>query len=416
MHSIRSITLLLILATCLSCGGTKRNLNPMIQEFNHYEREAGDLSPTTQGGEALEAARGKRGVAQPLIEKGKLEEAAPILMKALADVRVAWAVRQAYEADRQTDDCSEIMERSRYQWENALAALEEAKRAVGKTASDITAEIPRGESLNRSPLPRPVIAGTSPVEGDWMRLRAVWDEWKEAAEVRDIGIADLAARFDAQIAMSTHKETNDALRPLYLYLAGRSIQELEARVREVRADRRCIESIRSADRFREAAERAYQATLSLQKGYAEDLQAQAVSREDEMYAALRQLEGKYASIQQSARGTIVSLADILFDFDKATLKRDVEFNLVRIATILNQFGEMKITIEGHTDNIGTPEYNLDLSKRRAKAVFDFLVSMGVAETRMSSEGYGLTRPVADNSTEAGRQKNRRVDLVIKEEE
>jgi outer membrane protein OmpA-like peptidoglycan-associated protein len=126
------------------------------------------------------------------------------------------------------------------------------------------------------------------------------------------------------------------------------------------------------------------------------------------------MEGKFATIRQDARGTIVSLADILFDFDKATLRRDVEFNLVKIATILNQFGEMSVLVEGHTDAIGTDEYNLGLSKKRAQAVSDFLASQGVDAKRLSWEGYGKTRPVADNDTDEGRQKNRRVDLVIQD--
>jgi OOP family OmpA-OmpF porin len=110
----------------------------------------------------------------------------------------------------------------------------------------------------------------------------------------------------------------------------------------------------------------------------------------------------------------VSLADILFDFDRATLRRNVEFNLVKIATILNQFPEMKILVEGHTDSIGTDEYNLDLSKRRAETVYHFLVSQDVEESRMSWEGYGESRPVADNDTDDGRQRNRRVDLIIRD--
>jgi len=81
---------------------------------------------------------------------------------------------------------------------------------------------------------------------------------------------------------------------------------------------------------------------------------------------------------------------------------------------LNQFGEMGILIEGHTDSIGTDEYNLGLSQRRAKAVYDFLASQDVAESRMSWEGYGESRPVADNDTDEGRQQNRRVDLVIQD--
>jgi OmpA-OmpF porin, OOP family len=75
---------------------------------------------------------------------------------------------------------------------------------------------------------------------------------------------------------------------------------------------------------------------------------------------------------------------------------------------------MNIHVEGHTDNVGTAEYNLDLSLRRATAVRDFLVSQGVAAERLTVEGLGFARPVAENDTEAGRQKNRRVDLVINE--
>jgi outer membrane protein OmpA-like peptidoglycan-associated protein len=173
--------------------------------------------------------------------------------------------------------------------------------------------------------------------------------------------------------------------------------------------------------YADAREGALRATLELERSLQDDLRrdldqlrAEAKTRQDELFNALSQMEGKFASIHRDARGTIVSLADILFDFDKATLRRDVEFNLVKIATILNQFGEMKILIEGHTDAIGSEEYNLILSKKRAQAVLDFMVSQGVAADRLSSEGYGESRPVADNETEEGRQKNRRVDLVIQD--
>ncbi|MCA9726748.1 MAG: OmpA family protein, partial [Candidatus Eisenbacteria bacterium] len=183
----------------------------------------------------------------------------------------------------------------------------------------------------------------------------------------------------------------------------------------------CVQATALASQLGEATDAARAATLDLERGLQENLRrqlesmrAEAKNRQQEMYDALTQLEGKYARIRQDARGTIVSLADILFDFDKATLKRDVEFALVRVATILNQFPEMQIAVEGHTDNIGSEAYNLDLSKRRARAVFDFLVSQGVDAARMTSDGFGMTRPVADNATDEGRQRNRRVDLVIRE--
>ena len=171
-----------------------------------------------------------------------------------------------------------------------------------------------------------------------------------------------------------------------------------------------------------ARDAALRATLELERGLQDALraqleqtQAEAETRQQQVYDALRQLEGKFASIRREARGTIVSLADILFDFNKATLKRDVEFGLVRIATILNQFPEMRIRVEGHTDNVGRVEYNLELSQRRAQAVRDFLVEQEVAAARLTVEGFGMSRPIVDNSSAEGRQKNRRVDLVIEDE-
>jgi outer membrane protein OmpA-like peptidoglycan-associated protein len=204
-------------------------------------------------------------------------------------------------------------------------------------------------------------------------------------------------------------------------VAGRNLQELEARVREREALDSCVKSTSLAGRYGEARDKALRATLDLERSLKADLRdelekarQEALDRQADMYDALQKLEGRFATITKNARGTIVSLADILFDFNKATLKRDVEFNLVKIATILEQFPEMNIQVEGHTDNVGTPEYNLDLSRRRAQAVADFMSTQGVDKPRLTVQGFGLTQPVADNATDAGRQKNRRVDLVINE--
>jgi outer membrane protein OmpA-like peptidoglycan-associated protein len=204
-------------------------------------------------------------------------------------------------------------------------------------------------------------------------------------------------------------------------VASRAVQALECRVRSGVNEQVCLDATQQIAAYGDAREGAMRATLELERTLQADLQkdldqlrAEAKTRQDELYNALSQMEGKFASIHRDARGTIVSLADILFDFDKATLRREVEFNLVKIATILNQFGEMSILIEGHTDAVGTDEYNLGLSQRRAEAVRVFLVSQGVTETRLSAAGYGESRPVADNETAEGRQKNRRVDLVIQD--
>jgi outer membrane protein OmpA-like peptidoglycan-associated protein len=81
---------------------------------------------------------------------------------------------------------------------------------------------------------------------------------------------------------------------------------------------------------------------------------------------------------------------------------------------LTVFKTSKVVVEGHTDNQGTAEYNQTLSEERALNVMEFLVEQGVAPERLTSMGYGFTKPVADNATREGRQKNRRVDLVIRD--
>jgi outer membrane protein OmpA-like peptidoglycan-associated protein len=108
----------------------------------------------------------------------------------------------------------------------------------------------------------------------------------------------------------------------------------------------------------------------------------------------------------------VSLYGILFDFDKDTLKPESKPTLDEIAKLLGAKSDLKLKIVGHTDNQGTADYNLDLSKRRAANVAAALVQdYSIAADRLSSEGAGLTQPVASNDTEDGRAKNRRVELI-----
>ncbi len=124
------------------------------------------------------------------------------------------------------------------------------------------------------------------------------------------------------------------------------------------------------------------------------------------------LQSELIKVRKDARGTIISVSDLLFGFDKADLTADLKTSLAKIAGILMVYTKCRVVVEGHTDNIGTEAYNKDLSTRRAKNVRDFLVSQSIPDTRLSSVGYGFKRPIATNSTKEGRAKNRRVDLVV----
>ncbi len=152
---------------------------------------------------------------------------------------------------------------------------------------------------------------------------------------------------------------------------------------------------------------------SLNKLLAEE-RAKAEARQNEARNKLNELQSKLIQVTQDARGIILSMSDILFDVDKATLKSDLQTSLAKIAGILSVYQELDVSVEGHTDNTGTAEHNMKLSEQRAQNVLDFLVKQGIEGKRLSAKGYGMTMPVADNATKEGRQKNRRVDLVIKD--
>jgi outer membrane protein OmpA-like peptidoglycan-associated protein len=183
-----------------------------------------------------------------------------------------------------------------------------------------------------------------------------------------------------------------------------------------------VRALAAADSLADFRDQALWAMVELERGMKEatrtaldEERARAKSRQDELYDALKQFEGRFANIHQEARGTILSLSDnILFGFDKADLKQDARYDLVRVSTILQQFPEMHIYIEGHTDNVGAEDYNQKLSEKRAQAVLRFLAEQSVSLDRMDWYGYGMSRPVASNATEDGRARNRRVDLVIAE--
>lgn len=106
-------------------------------------------------------------------------------------------------------------------------------------------------------------------------------------------------------------------------------------------------------------------------------------------------------------------SSVLFDFDKSILKPEATEELHRVALKIKEFSNVRIIIEGHTDNFGTDGYNLDLSSRRAATVKDYFVSQeGMEESGIESNGFGESRPIASNDTEEGRAKNRRVEIII----
>ena len=136
---------------------------------------------------------------------------------------------------------------------------------------------------------------------------------------------------------------------------------------------------------------------------------------DNQEKAMRDALVKSEAAAVKREGNLLSVTfkgDVTFDTNSTEVRQELYTEINRVAGILNQYPDTLIRVEGHTDSKGLDEYNMDLSKRRANAVKVLLVMRGVADSRIEVVGFGKTMPVASNDTEAGRQKNRRVEIKI----
>lgn len=122
---------------------------------------------------------------------------------------------------------------------------------------------------------------------------------------------------------------------------------------------------------------------------------------------------KDAHVERVGEGIVVIFdSGLLFDFDSYALKSATRRNLTELAGSMKKYDETEVRILGHTDSEGSKSYNQNLSRQRADAVNSFLVGQGIGNGRLDIEGYGETDPIATNDTDAGRQQNRRVEIVI----
>lgn len=152
--------------------------------------------------------------------------------------------------------------------------------------------------------------------------------------------------------------------------------------------------------------------LEAEKKARADAEAKAKLAEEEAKKAMADL-AKIASVKEEARGTVISLAGgVLFGTGKSALLPGAMSRLDQIATVLTKGEPKAITIEGHTDSVGSDATNQELSQRRADSVKQYLTSRGVPAERMTAVGLGKSRPVDDNSTAEGRANNRRVEMIL----
>lgn len=183
------------------------------------------------------------------------------------------------------------------------------------------------------------------------------------------------------------------------------IVERRVAIAEARANERLYES-----QFEELGQERQRMLRERTSETAAAAQARAREAEEEL-ARLRQEMDELES-EQTERGLVLTFGDVLFETGAAELEPGAARSVERLAAFLEENPDNRVVIEGHTDSTGDPDFNRQLSKRRADAVGDALVTYGIAPNRISTHGYGDSLPVAPNETAAGRQENRRVEVVV----
>lgn len=186
-----------------------------------------------------------------------------------------------------------------------------------------------------------------------------------------------------------------------------------ARMSEARASAGADEARRDAESARSLEARAA-ADADAARADAESArrsEAQARMDADAQAADLRrQISELQAEITD--RGLVLTLGDLLFATDRAVLEPGADRHLSQLVDFLKRYPDRRVEIEGHTDNVGASSYNLGLSQRRAESVMNYLTERGIDPSRLTALGLGQERPIASNQTAAGRQQNRRVEIII----
>lgn len=213
-------------------------------------------------------------------------------------------------------------------------------------------------------------------------------EARKAEEVADVEHYASLAEQKAKIAVEMGKR-KAAEKEAESLAKAQTEAVLSAREREIMKAKAETEA-----KAREAEARAREAQMALDKA--------------------RELEKQLADLQaqQTERGMVLTLGDVLFETAKANLLPDAMTTISKLAAFMQEYPQKTLLIEGHTDSQGSEEYNLTLSRNRAESVYAALLGSGVASNRMRTVGYGESRPVASNDTSSGRQRNRRVEIVI----
>ncbi len=214
------------------------------------------------------------------------------------------------------------------------------------------------------------------------------------------------------------KSEDAALVDQLAYLAKQRVAIAQETAKQIAAEMAAASASAERDKIRLEA-RTAEADAAQRNAAASQRQSEASQRQaQDAEARSRQLEAQLKELdaKKTARGLVITLGDVLFDTNKTQLKSGGMRGVQRLADILKQYPKRNVLIEGFTDSTGSSSHNQELSDRRADAVRTALLDTGISADRIATRGYGVTFPVASNATAEGRQLNRRVEIVVSDDD
>lgn len=281
---------------------------------------------------------------------------------------------QVYEARNAVD-----IAKSRGAEKDAPEIFTKAAASLQMTENALTAKADKKEIMSKA---RQSIQFAE----DARALAAQRQEEARIAAERDAAAAKAKAEAEAKAADEARRQAELA--------AAKQVQmkaEADAAAAKAKAEEDTLKAKEEAARA--DAERARQAAISLRTQLLEQF-------------------NRLLETRDTPRGLVVNMGDVLFDFGKYDLRPEAREKLAKLSGIILGHPGLNLGIEGHTDNVGSDDVNQKLSEQRAQSVRSYLIEQGLAQTNMTTQGLGRTSPVADNSTSEGKQKNRRVEIVV----
>ena len=329
------------------------------------------------------------------------------------EARNAVQIAKSRGADKYAADTFSKAEASLKQAENALARRANKKDIVSTARETVQfAEDARALTMERREEER--IAQERAAAAQKAKAEAEAKAAAEAAEARakaEAEAAELRRKAEAEAAEARRKAEEARQKSEADAAEARQKAEEEARRQAELAAAREAQMKAEADAA--AAKAKAEADILAAREAAAKAEAERARKAAEaLRAQLLEQFNRILETRDTARGLVVNMADVLFDTGKYNLRPPTREKLARLSGIVLAHPGLTLAVEGHTDSTGSDEFNQKLSEQRAQTVCTYLIEQGLPEAGVTAQGFGKTMPVAENTTAAGRQKNRRVEIVV----